>query len=98
MRICFVSRRYWPAVSGMSVYAENLLRELVGLGAKIQRFPQEVLQAGFKEAMALYDELSAKNSNWKKIYDDYSKFRADQNLWFSVAESSLDQFTQAQRR
>ena len=32
MRICFVSRRYWPAVSGMSVYAEQLLRELVALG------------------------------------------------------------------
>lgn len=32
MRVCFVSRRYWPAVSGMSVYAENLLRELVALG------------------------------------------------------------------
>jgi len=35
MRICFVSRRYWPAVSGMSVYAENLLRELVGLGIEV---------------------------------------------------------------
>ncbi len=32
MRVGFVSRRYWPAVSGMSVYAEHLLRELVGLG------------------------------------------------------------------
>lgn len=32
MRVCFVSRRYWPAVSGMSVYAENLLRGLVALG------------------------------------------------------------------
>jgi glycogen synthase len=29
VRICFVSRRYWPAVSGMSAYAENLLRHLV---------------------------------------------------------------------
>ncbi|WP_336486051.1 glycosyltransferase family 4 protein [Methylobacterium nigriterrae] len=29
MRICFVSRRYFPAISGMSVYAQNLLRELV---------------------------------------------------------------------
>src|SRR3712207_9041534 len=35
MRICFVSRRYWPAVSGMSVYAENLLRELVALGSDV---------------------------------------------------------------
>ncbi len=35
MRVCFVSRRYWPAVSGMSVYAENLLRELVALGVEV---------------------------------------------------------------
>ncbi len=35
MRVCFVSRRYWPAVSGMSVYAENLLRELVALGLEV---------------------------------------------------------------
>jgi glycogen(starch) synthase len=35
VRICFVSRRYWPAVSGMSVYAENLLRELVALGHEV---------------------------------------------------------------
>ncbi|SDL97225.1 Glycosyltransferase involved in cell wall bisynthesis [Geodermatophilus siccatus] len=35
MRTCFVSRRYWPAVSGMSVYAENLLRELVALGSEV---------------------------------------------------------------
>lgn len=29
MRICFVSRRFFPTISGMSVYAANLLRELV---------------------------------------------------------------------
>ena len=32
MRICFLSRRYFPAISGMSVYAENLLGELVRAG------------------------------------------------------------------
>ncbi len=32
MRICFVSRRFFPAISGMSVYALNLLRELVAGG------------------------------------------------------------------
>ncbi|MCW2608129.1 MAG: glycosyl transferase group 1 [Frankiales bacterium] len=35
MRVCFVSRRYWPAVSGMSVYAENLLTEMVALGVEV---------------------------------------------------------------
>ncbi|MDR6787707.1 glycosyltransferase involved in cell wall biosynthesis [Sphingomonas sp. BE138] len=29
MRICFVSRRFFPAISGMSIYAINLLRQLV---------------------------------------------------------------------
>ncbi len=32
MRICFISRRFFPAISGMSVYALNLLRELVAHG------------------------------------------------------------------
>jgi len=29
LRVCFISRRFFPTVSGMSVYAINLLRELV---------------------------------------------------------------------
>ena len=32
MRICFLSRRFFPTVSGMSVYALNLLRQLVRQG------------------------------------------------------------------
>jgi glycogen synthase len=40
MRICFVSRRYWPAVSGMSAYAENLLRHLVRQGHEVTMVSQ----------------------------------------------------------
>jgi glycosyltransferase involved in cell wall biosynthesis len=32
MRVCFISRRFFPTISGMSVYAANLLRELVRNG------------------------------------------------------------------
>ena len=32
MRICFISRRFFPTISGMSVYALNLLKELVAAG------------------------------------------------------------------
>ena len=35
MRVCFISRRFFPAVSGMSVYAANLLRELVKNGVEV---------------------------------------------------------------
>ena len=35
MRVCFISRRYFPAISGMSIYAQNLLRELVRAGCEV---------------------------------------------------------------
>lgn len=40
MRVCFISRRYFPAISGMSVYAQNLLRELVALGHHVTMVSQ----------------------------------------------------------
>lgn len=40
MRICFVSRRFFPAISGMSIYAINLLRELVAAGHDVTMVSQ----------------------------------------------------------
>ena len=40
MRVCFVSRRFFPAISGMSVYALNLLRELVAAGHDVTMVSQ----------------------------------------------------------
>jgi TRAP-type mannitol/chloroaromatic compound transport system substrate-binding protein len=74
------------------------LRQLVGSGTKLHRFPKDVIAAGYKEANALFADLSSKNANFRKVYDDYSKFQADQNLWFSFAEASMDEFTQTQKR
>ena len=73
------------------------LKQLVGAGTKLRPFPNDVMAAAFKSAMAIYDELSAKNENWKKIYGDYSKFRADQNLWFRFTEATFDRFMQSQK-
>ncbi len=73
------------------------LKQLVAAGAKLHRFPKDVMNAAFKESNALYAELSAKNPRWKKIYDDYIKFRAEQNMWFRFAEASFDDFMQAQK-
>ncbi len=40
MRICLLSRRFFPAISGMSVYALNLLRELVAAGHDVTMISQ----------------------------------------------------------
>ena len=73
------------------------LKQLVGSGVKLFRFPKDVLDAAFKEAMALYSELSGKNPSWKKVYEDYAKFRTEQNLWFRFSEASFDDFMQQQK-
>ncbi|MGM9480099.1 TRAP transporter substrate-binding protein [Roseateles sp. NT4] len=73
------------------------LKQLVGSGTKLFRFPKDTMDAAFKESMGIYAELSAKNPNWKKVYEDYSNFRRDQNLWFRFAEAGFDDFMQAQK-
>ncbi|MDP3082280.1 MAG: ABC transporter substrate-binding protein, partial [Rubrivivax sp.] len=73
------------------------LKRLVGGGAKLFRFPKDMMSAAFKEAMALYGELSATNPAWKKIYEDYSAYRRDANLWFRFTEAGFDDFMQQQR-
>lgn len=73
------------------------LKQLVGAGTKLRPFPTDVMNAAFKAANELYAELNEKNPSWKKIYADYNKFRADQNLWFRFTEAKFDSFMQAQK-
>ena len=73
------------------------LKQLVAGGAKLFPFPKDLMDAAFKESMALYSEISAKNPNFKKVYEDYSKFRAEQNLWFRFTEATFDDFMQRQK-
>ena len=73
------------------------LKKLVGSGVKLFRFPKDSMEAAFKESLALYSELSASNPAWKKIYDDFSAFRRDANLWFRFTEAGFDDFMQQQK-
>jgi TRAP-type mannitol/chloroaromatic compound transport system substrate-binding protein len=58
------------------------LRELVAAGAQLMPFPQSVLDAAHKTAMALYAELDGKNPAWKKIRASQAQFLRDQ-AWSS---------------
>ena len=75
----------------------DALKQLVGSGTKLRAFPADVMSEAFKQSMEVYQELNGKNESWKKIYADYSKFRADQNLWFRFTEATFDKIMQAQK-
>jgi TRAP-type mannitol/chloroaromatic compound transport system substrate-binding protein len=68
------------------------LKRLVGAGAQLRPFPQPVMEASYKAALATYDDVSAKNPEFKKVYDNMVAFRNDEYLWWQVAELGFDAF------
>jgi TRAP-type mannitol/chloroaromatic compound transport system substrate-binding protein len=71
------------------------LTQLLANKTKLVQMPVDVLDLAFKESMALYSELSAKNPNWKKVYTDYSAFRKESNRWFRYTEAIFDRYMQS---
>jgi TRAP-type mannitol/chloroaromatic compound transport system substrate-binding protein len=71
------------------------LRRLVAAGVQLRQFPRPVMDACYKATFETYDELAAKNADFKLIYQSWQKFLADSNLWFRVAENTLDNYRYA---
>ncbi len=74
------------------------LKRLIGNGVKLLPFSNDIMAACYKAANELYEETSAKNPKFKKVYDAWSKFRNDQVQWFSIAENRFDNFMIAAQR
>jgi TRAP-type mannitol/chloroaromatic compound transport system substrate-binding protein len=74
------------------------LRRLIAAGVKLQPFSNELMAACYKAANEVFDETSAKNAKFKKVYDQWLKFRNDQVAWFAIAENRFDNFMIAAER
>jgi TRAP-type mannitol/chloroaromatic compound transport system substrate-binding protein len=65
------------------------LARLVKEGVKLHPYPKEILDAAHKAAIAIYEEESAKNPAFKRIYTEWKRFRDNSNQWLKVAEKSF---------
>ncbi len=74
------------------------LKKLVGSGAQLRPFPQDVMEACFNAAKETYVEMNAANAAFKKVHDSMMAFRADQYLWFQVSEFTFDRFMMGQQQ
>src|SRR5215203_3564235 len=68
------------------------LRRLVGGGAQLRPYSPEIMEASFKAANELYEEISSKNPDFKKGWDAIRAFRNEEYLWFQVGEFTYDGF------
>ncbi len=71
------------------------LTQLLANRTKLVQMPLDVMDLAFKESMALYSDLSAKNPNWRKVYSDYAAFRKESNRWFRYTEAIFDRYMQS---
>jgi TRAP-type mannitol/chloroaromatic compound transport system substrate-binding protein len=74
------------------------LKKLVGGGAVLKPYPQDVMEACFKAANETYAEINASNAAFKKVYDSMMAYRADAYLWQQVSENTFDTFMMNQQR
>jgi TRAP-type mannitol/chloroaromatic compound transport system substrate-binding protein len=68
------------------------LRRLIAGGAQLRVWPREIMQAAWREAHGLYEDLSGRNPNFKKVWENYRTFRNEQYQWFRVAENNYESF------
>ena len=68
------------------------LKRLVASGALLRPFSQPIMEACLKAANEIYADISSKNPDFKKVYDNMVAFRNDEYLWWQVAEYTYDTF------
>lgn len=68
------------------------LMRLVQSGVKLHAFPKDVMLAARRVTFAIYDEESAKNPAFRKIYTEWKRFRDSEIQWFKVAEAPYQNF------
>jgi TRAP-type mannitol/chloroaromatic compound transport system substrate-binding protein len=61
-------------------------------GAQLRAFPPAIMDACLKAAFEVYADVSARNADFKKVWDAVLAFRNEQYLWWRVAEYSYDDF------
>jgi TRAP-type mannitol/chloroaromatic compound transport system substrate-binding protein len=68
------------------------LQRLKSSGVTLTKFSDDIMQGSFKAAQDLYVEESAKNPKFKKIFDVWQKFRAEEAEWFALTELATEEF------
>lgn len=68
------------------------LKELQEKGVTLHEFTTDIMEAAAKETEALHDELAADNADYKKVYDQWSQYKAASAAWFGTAEQSFANF------
>jgi len=79
-------------MSKYDVLNPQALRKLVAGGTQLRGFSEAIMDASYAAALEVYTEISAKNADFKKVYESMKAARGEGYLWQQVAEASYDRY------
>ena len=74
------------------------IKRLVGNGVQLRPFSEAILDACYKSANEVYADISAKNEDFKKIWESMKAFRAESYLWLQLPDNTYDTYMMIQQR
>ena len=68
------------------------LKRLIANGSQLRAFSPAIMEACWKAAHELHDEIAKTNASFKKVYESMEAFQGAAYPWFRVAELNYDSF------
>jgi TRAP-type mannitol/chloroaromatic compound transport system substrate-binding protein len=68
------------------------LKRLLANGTKLHGFSPAIMEACFKAAKDLHEEIASTNAPFKKVYESMNAYTNNAYQWFQVAELGYDSF------
>jgi TRAP-type mannitol/chloroaromatic compound transport system substrate-binding protein len=66
------------------------LARLRAAGVELRQYSPEIIEAAQKAALTLYNEFAAQDADFKRVYDDWKKFKAETDAWFGLNELAME--------
>jgi TRAP-type mannitol/chloroaromatic compound transport system substrate-binding protein len=67
-------------------------RRLIEGGTQLRRFSDEIMEAARTASIELMEENAARDPFYRRVYDEWQRFRDDGVRWFSSAEQAYANF------
>ena len=91
LRTACAEATHWM-VARYDIRSPDALRRLVAQGAVLRPFSRDMMDACLRTELDLERELVAKNPDFAKIHESWSKHRDDMRVWHRVAELTFDNY------
>ncbi len=94
VRTACAEATHWM-VARYDTRSPEALRRLVAQGTQLRPFPRELMDACLRASLDLEREIIARNPDFARIHESWSKARDEMRLWHRVAELSFDNYVSA---